>query len=175
LSDEMSRRAPILVLGLGNSLLSDDGTGVRLVALLAEQAGRWGGEVELVDGGTQGLALLGLVADRRAIIILDAVALGAQPGTLHLLQGEAVLALGSRATSAHEGNAGELLRTARLLGDLPECLFLVGIEPGIIGTGIDLSGQVRTTIPAALQAANAHIARVVAGLQGCSPPEGCRP
>jgi hydrogenase maturation protease len=72
-------------------------------------------EVEFVDGGTQGLALLGYLNDRKAIIILDAVGLGAAPGTVHLLGSDEVVALGGRrAGTSHEGNALELLATARL-------------------------------------------------------------
>jgi len=58
--------APVLALGLGNLLLGDDGIGLRLVEKLAEENG-FGDAVEFVDGGTQGLALLGCLADREAV------------------------------------------------------------------------------------------------------------
>jgi hydrogenase maturation protease len=116
--DESPARAPILVLGLGNLLLSDDAVGLHLEAALAAERGG-SDQVEFVDGGTQGLALLHYLANRRAVLVLDAVGLGAEPGSVHVLRGPAIEGLRvQRATSAHEGNALELLATARLLGDV---------------------------------------------------------
>ena len=75
--------APILVLGIGNTLLMDDGVGVLLVEEFRCLSSLPADEVEFLDGGTQGLALLGRMAGRRALVILDAVNLGATPGTVH--------------------------------------------------------------------------------------------
>jgi hydrogenase maturation protease len=137
----------IVVLALGNTLLRDDGVGAAILQALEGEAAGWGGEVEFVDGGTQGLALLGVLSGRRAAVILDAVALGAAPGTVHVLSADDVSGVRSRrATTAHEGNAGELLAAARLLGDLPERTIVVGIEPEEIRTGIGLSDRVARSV-----------------------------
>ena len=148
-------RAPILVLGLGNLLLSDDAAGLHLeAALLAERGAS--DKVEFVDGGTQGLALLHYLAKRRAILVLDAVGLGAEPGSVHVLRGPAIDGLRMRrSTTAHEGNALELLATARLLGDVAEEIVVVGVEPARIATGIGLSPQVEAALPAAMGRARA--------------------
>ena len=148
-------RAPILVLGLGNLLLSDDAAGLHLeAALLAERGAS--AQVEFVDGGTQGLALLHYLAKRRAILVLDAVGLGAEPGSVHVLRGPAIDGLRMRrSTTAHEGNALELLATARLLGDVAEEIVVVGVEPARIATGIGLSPQVEAALPAAIARARA--------------------
>src|SRR5271157_189086 len=99
-----------LVLALGNTLLRDDGVGVEILHALEREAAGWGDEVDFVDGGTQGLALLGVLSGRRAAVILDAIALGAAPGTVHVLSADDAARLRSRrSTTAHEGNAGELL------------------------------------------------------------------
>ncbi|MHC4948648.1 MAG: hydrogenase maturation protease [Planctomycetota bacterium] len=76
--------APVLVLGLGNLLLRDDGVGLTLLARLRDEHAALPG-VEWLDGGTQGLALLGRLAGRRGLLVLDAVALGDAPGTVHVL------------------------------------------------------------------------------------------
>src|SRR3974377_942260 len=95
-------RPEILALGLGNLLLGDDAVGLRLLEELRDA----GGDAEFVDGGTQGLALLGYLADRPSVVILDAVALGAAPGTVHVLADAAIGELRARsAASAHEGSA----------------------------------------------------------------------
>jgi hydrogenase maturation protease len=146
----------ILVLGLGNLLLSDDGLGLRLLKDLSSQ----GAAAEYLDGGTQGLALLSYLADRRALIILDAVALGAPPGTVHVLQGDGISA--HHAVTAHGSNALELLAAARLLGDLPPSVTIIGVEPACIRTGIGLSPAVEAAIPEALSRAHEVLESAIA-------------
>ena len=143
-----------MVLALGNTLLGDDGVGVAILHSLEGEAAEWDGEVEFVDGGTQGLALLGVLSGRRAAVILDAVALGAAPGTVHVLSAEeAALVRSRRSSTAHEGNAGELLATARLLGDLPKRTTIVGIEPEEVRTGVGLTDEVARAVPEAVACA----------------------
>lgn len=150
--DMTSARAPILVLGLGNSLLMDDGAGLRLLEELSSES-EWSG-VEFVDGGTQGIALLPLLDERRAVLLLDAVGLGAAAGTVHVLTGEDVmLSRARRAGTAHEGNAGELLMMSRLLGQLPKWVAVVGVEPGEVRTGIGLTQEVEGALPSARERA----------------------
>ena len=172
MSNDPAFRAPILILGVGNTLLRDDAVGIELVNRLSSQSNTWGDAVEFLEGGTLGIALLDYLAGRNAVLLLDAVQLGAEPGTVHSMEGEAVLTLGSRSSSAHEGNAGELLRIARLLGDMPESLFLIGIEPKIIGTGIDLSEQVQAAVPDALQTARTRIDSIYETLRDRYPDSG---
>jgi len=149
--------APILVLGIGNTLLMDDGVGVLLVEEFRGLSTLPADEVEFLDGGTQGLALLGRLAGRRALVILDAVKLGAAPGTVHCLTLEQTLASGSGSTTAHEGNAGELLRMAMMLGELPDRVAVIGVEAASLETGLGLSEPVQRALPAAMDAARAAI------------------
>ena len=149
---------PTLVLGLGNLLLADDGVGLRLLEDLSRDAGD-AGDIEFVDGGTQGLALLGRLTGRPRVLILDAVALGAPAGTVHVLDQAGIDQLGARsARSAHEGNGLEVLARARLLGEAPERVFIVGVEPARVATGIGLSPEVESAVPAALARARQVLA-----------------
>jgi hydrogenase maturation protease len=142
--------APILVLGLGNMLLSDDGVGPALLQQLAENENSWNGEVEFLDGGTQGLALLGQLSGRRALIIVDALKKGAAPGTVYMLTLPELREVSpGRGSSGHESNAGELLAAAELLDELPDRLFVVGVEPERITTGVGLSPAVQEALPEA--------------------------
>src|SRR5208283_3032405 len=128
--DFLREPAPILVLGLGNTLLSDDGVGPALLDQLSGSAQRWEGQVEFMDGGTQGLALLGRLSGRKALIIVDAVKTGAPPGTIHRMTLAELRSVNpGHASSSHEGNAGELLAAAQLLDELPARLFVIGVEP----------------------------------------------
>ncbi|MDP3000913.1 MAG: hydrogenase maturation protease [Bryobacterales bacterium] len=149
--------APILVLGIGNTLLMDDGVGVRLVEEFRRLGTLPADEVEFLDGGTQGLSLLGRLAGRRALVILDAVKLGAAPGTVHCLTLEQALYSGSRPATDDEGNAGELLRMAMMLGDLPDRVAVIGVEAASLETGLGLSEPVRQAMPAAMDAAREAI------------------
>ena len=130
-----------LVLAVGNLLLQDDAVGLRLLEMLPREDG-----VDYIDGGTQGLALLPYLDGRRSIVVLDAIKLGAAPGTVHVIKEFA----SRRATTAHESNAMELLATARMLGY--ECgeVTVVGIEPAKIATGIGLSPEVEAALPQAV-------------------------
>ncbi len=139
---------PLLVLGVGNSLLTDDGAGLVMLEELARRATE-DNTVEYLDGGTQGLALLGRLSGRKAVVMLDAVSLGGTPGTLHVLRFPFVHSL-PRATTAHEGSGLELFRFAALLGELPQQAWIIGIEAGAVYTGIGLSQAVSAAIPHAV-------------------------
>jgi hydrogenase maturation protease len=150
-----SGSAEPLVLGLGNLVLADDGVGLRIAEALCDTG------VEVVDGGTQGLALLGLIEHRPALLICDAVGLGAAPGTVHVLRQEEIWNLPAhRPSTAHEGNARGLLQAARLLGVEPEFISVVGIEPGELRSRIGLSAPVEAALPAAIAAARAELERL---------------
>jgi hydrogenase maturation protease len=140
---------PVLVLGVGNMLLGDDGVGPALLSKVGERYSRVQ-DVECVDGGTQGLALLGYLAERTTLVLLDAYSSGKAPGEVTVLNKSELLAPGAqRATTAHEGNAGELLAVAQLVGELPEQVFLVGVEPERVRTELGLSPSVKAALPAA--------------------------
>src|SRR5581483_1184531 len=125
---EASGSAPILVLAIGNRLLQDDGVGMELLSRLEAVSEEWGPAVELIDGGTCGLALLGAVLDRAAVVFLDAVRLGAEPGSVHVLRKGDLYSMSGRKSSAHEGGAKEILAALALLGWTPQEVAVVGIE-----------------------------------------------
>ena len=134
--------ASVLVLGIGNSLLADEGAGIHALRQL-EGAGL-PDEVALVDGGTHSFALLEWIEAADALVALDAAELGARPGTVRVFRGSALdsfLAAGGR--SVHEVNLGDLLQLAALRDCLPRHRALVGIQPGRIGWGLDTSEPVR--------------------------------
>ncbi len=160
----------ILVLGLGNLLLADDAVGLRLLERVQSAAGALGTvDVEFVDGGTQGIALLGRIAGRRGVILLDAIGLGDAPGAVHVLRDAEVWQFRARkARTAHEGNALELLETARLLGDEPEHIAVIGVEPESIRTAIGLTSTVEAALPGALAKALEVLQSMAGSLQAAS-------
>ena len=145
--------APVLVLGIGNRLLGDDAVGLVLLEALAEQYAGDGGQIEFVDGGTQGLSLLGLLDSRRGVLILDAVSLGDTPGTVHVLRGDQVTSPIRKVPTAHGSSARELLNAGLLLGQLPPQVMVVGIEPAEVRTQIGLSASVVASLGSAISLA----------------------
>ena len=156
-------RAPVLVLGIGNTLLADDGVGLEVLELLRPELAD-DPRIELVDGGTQGLMLLGLLEGRQSLLLLDAIQLGAAPGHVHHVSAAQRLSF-PRGTGAHAGNASELLDAAHLLGSLPARVELVGVEPSDLSTRVGLSPVVDAALPAALAVARSELEQLLADLE----------
>jgi hydrogenase maturation protease len=131
----------ILVLGVGNLLLQDEGAGVRALDEFARKYESPAG-VELLDGGTSGIELLQYILGRDRLIILDVVKCGTPPGTVVRLEGEEVPALFMSKISPHQLGISDLLAVTKLLGKMPGEVVLLGIEPKIMDTGFDLSDEV---------------------------------
>lgn len=135
----------ILVLGIGNLLLQDEGAGVRAV----EEFGRKylpPPGVELLDGGTSGIELLQYIQGRDLLILIDVVKSGNPPGTIIRLQGADVPALFQKKISPHQLGVSDLLAAAMLTDRMPRKVVLFGIEPESIGTGLQMSGKVGSKI-----------------------------
>jgi hydrogenase maturation protease len=135
----------ILVLGLGNTILQDDGIGVRAIErLLAEYD--LPEEVEVLDGGVMGLDLLSRLEDITALLVVDAVSAGLPPGTPIRLAGAAIpTALGQK-MSMHQAGLQDLLAVSAFRGTLPQRVVLHGLEPEIIGWGNELSPNIAPQI-----------------------------
>jgi len=136
----------VLVLGIGNILLQDEGAGVRALEAFEDRYSVPEG-VELLDGGTSGLQLLQELDGRDALIVLDVVRSGRPPGSLTRLAGDEVPAFLRQKISPHQLGLADLLATARLNGSVPERLVLLGIEPKTIDTGLELSAEVKAGLP----------------------------
>jgi hydrogenase maturation protease len=139
---------PLVVLGIGNSILSDDGVGVHAVTLLRDDP-RLPAGTELVDGGTNGLALLPTIARAEALILVDAVDVGAPAGSVHVLRG-ADLYADLLHLSVHQVGAADLLAAATLTGALPRHVVLVGVQPASLAPGTRLSAAVAAALPEAI-------------------------
>ena len=139
-------RLPLLVLGVGNTLCTDDGAGPAAVERLLE---RWDPPigVRVLDGGTLGLSLLPILADADAAILLDAVRVGeAAPGTLVRLTGDDVPTATRQQLTVHQVGVADLLDGLHLLGRLPERLVLLGVVPESIEIGYGVSPCVEPTL-----------------------------
>ena len=129
----------ILVLGVGNTLLGDDGFGVAVVGALGPDALGDDG-LSFIDGGTLGLALLPDIEAADAVIVVDAGELGAAPGALRVFEGDAVEAhLAGTRRNVHEVAVADLFCAARLAERLPRYRALVVAQPASTDWGLELS------------------------------------
>jgi hydrogenase maturation protease len=142
----MSERTPLLVLGLGNLLLQDDGIGSAAVALLRDRYTLPEG-VRVFDGGTLGLSLLPYLEDADVVILVDAVKDDAAPGALVRLDGHDVGPAVATRLSPHQVGVADLLDGARWLGRYPRHVVLLGLVPESMELAVGLSPRVQPALP----------------------------
>lgn len=137
----------VLVLGIGNILMNDDGVGIRVVQQLAEEY-RFPPEVTVLDGGTLGLDLLPHLEGVARLLVVDAVETGGEPGVLIRLTGDEIpLALATK-VSPHQMGLKDLLTVADLQGHAPPEMVLWGVQPASIEMDLELSPAVAAQVAA---------------------------
>ena len=135
-SDE--RRLQVVVLGMGNVLRRDEGLGIRALQRLSERYSPREG-LEFVDGGTLGLELLSYLEGADRLLVLDAALTDGPPGTLLRVENDDVPAFFGMRSSPHEVGLPDLLAVTRLRGTRPPEIVVLGMQPGAIELGWDLS------------------------------------
>ena len=150
--------AKVLILGLGNILLQDEGLGVQAVQRL-ESNYQLPPDVEIIDGGTKGLDLLPFLEGVTDLLILDAVKMDEAPGTLIRLEGEAIPKALSVKMSMHQVGLQELLALGDLQGTLPSRIVLLGLEPAVVDWGLELSPPVADKLDELVEAASDELRR----------------
>jgi hydrogenase maturation protease len=143
--------AEILVLGLGNIILRDEGLGVRTCERLLERYAMVEG-VEALDGGTLGLHLLPYLEGVRDLLIIDAVRAEQPPGSLIRLEGDAIPAALAHKMSMHQFGLSELLAVGSIQGSLPQRIVLWGMVPTVMEPGLDLTEPVAANLDALVDA-----------------------
>lgn len=140
----------ITILGVGNRLLGDEGVGLHVLDTLGEEG--MPPEVELLDGGTRGLALLPFLEETSHLLVVDAVKANAPPGTVMTFHGEEVYVQPPVKFSAHDIALPDLLNLLRTTRSKPlQDIALVGVVPGSIRVGLVLSEPVQKAIPEAVR------------------------
>jgi hydrogenase maturation protease len=147
-----------VVLGLGNTLHSDDGVGPQALQRLRNDA-RVPEDATLIEGGTLGLELLTYIWDCSYLLVLDAVDVGQPPGTLVRLSGQELQALPGKG-SAHQLGVADLLVGLRMLARQQPTVVLLGVQPATTDWGTELSPAVEATIGSLVEAAVAELTRL---------------
>jgi len=145
----------IKILGIGHSMRGDDEVGLEITRRWRDSQGADYPQytIEAETAESPGLTLLGLIAGLDAAILVDAVQSGAPPGTLHKLIEEDLLDFSAGTGSTHRWGTAETLSLGRKLApeDLPERIFIIGVEAVQFTLGEGLSPAVRNAIPEAVE------------------------
>lgn len=136
----------VIVLGIGNLLMSDEGIGNRLVEHFLENCDRYPA-VEFVDAGTAGMSLLHLLDGRRKAIIIDCAFMDTEPGTIRRFKPDDVQSVKKLAhQSLHEADLLKIIDLAKQLGQCPESVVIFGIEPEKVEPGQQLSKRLSAKV-----------------------------
>ena len=146
----MAEEGSLLVLGLGNVLCGDDGLGV---AAVAEIHRRYAipDHVQVLDGGTLGLALLSYFEKNGDVILVDAIAADQEAGSFVRLEGDDVAPAVRHRLSVHQIGVADLLDSLRLIDSFPRRLVLLGLVPETIDLGLEKSKSVGRMMPYLLE------------------------
>ena len=153
----------ILILGLGNLVMSDDALGSRTIMEL-EKRYRFPGRVQLLDGGTLGLDLLPRLEGVDKLLVIDALQMGTEPGRVFRLEGEEVPRAFANKLSVHQMGLQDLLAVAELQGHLPATLVVWGAQSASIEMGMEMTAAV-----------TAAMEQVIAGVVQELTDWGCEP
>jgi hydrogenase maturation protease len=158
----------IVVLGLGNILLKDEGVGVHVAKCLQKE--NLPDNVEVIDGGTAGLDVLLSQQPGYKLVIIDAVKAGEQPGTIYKTQSnvwhpqaqlgddliaaiaktfdfDAATPAGRSRVSLHQIGLLDALRAAERLERMPDKVAIIGVEPADVSLGLELTEPVMQSVP----------------------------
>jgi hydrogenase maturation protease len=136
----------VVVLGLGNPLMADEGIGVAVVQRLAEAAARYP-SVDFLDAGTGGMSLLHLLEGRRKAVVIDCALMDDEPGAIKRFTCDQVRSRKVLAhQSLHEADLMHIIAMARQLGQAPEEIVIFGIQPQTVEPGEGLSPVLRDRI-----------------------------
>jgi hydrogenase maturation protease len=151
---DCERKGRIVVLGVGNLLLKDEGIGVHVIQGLQKQ--NLATAVEIIDGGTSSLDVLFLQEGRYKLVVVDAMTAGKKPGTIHKTRFRAnqmdrlteIFSTNKRETlSLHQVGLADALLVARRIGCGPDEVTIIGVEPNEIEGGLELTEPVKEKIP----------------------------
>lgn len=133
-----------VVVGVGNTIFSDDGVGVHAARLL-ERDPRLPANVSVLDGGTLGLELLAYVSDAKRVLFLDAVNTGQTAGALSRMTADELLGIRG-GSSVHQLGLADLIASMMLVGPTQQEIVVLGVQPGNVDWGTTLSPPVQEAL-----------------------------
>lgn len=142
-----NRTDKITILGIGNTLYSDEGIGIYLLPILEDEF-KGDGNIEIIDGGTDGMMLLGPVEDTDNLIIIDAInAAGKEGGEIISLEGDDIPAYFGIKMSVHQMSFQEVLMAVKLRDRYPKNIMMFGMQPTSLEFGLGLTETNQAKLP----------------------------
>lgn len=149
----------VMVVGIGNLIMQDDGAGVHAIKALEEIG--FSDDVELIDGGTHSYDLIEEFCRAENLIIVDAMHAGGEPGTIYRAPfDELGLEPTENITSLHEMHFVEAMKMTRMLGYNPPTTVF-GIEPAVVAVSMDLTPQVAEKLPRLVELIHQEILKIL--------------
>ncbi|MBI9090316.1 MAG: HyaD/HybD family hydrogenase maturation endopeptidase [Desulfobacterium sp.] len=148
----------LLVLGVGNILLMDEGIGVHAVHELMKET--WPEDVDFIDGGTFTQDIFYLFQEYEIILVLDIVKAGKEPGTIYRLGEDDLRKDESQTLSLHDIDLLDSLSMTELMGHKPE-LHVLGIEPEKIDWDMELTPTLKKRFPHYLEITRQEVKRLL--------------
>jgi hydrogenase maturation protease len=145
-----------VVLGIGNTILSDEAAGVRAVEAL-EQAWQMPDNVLVIDGGTSGMEMIEDLSRLDFLLVIDVVVTGAAPGTLVKIAGDEIPVFFRDKLSPHQIGLPDVLASLELLDAIPKEIVVLGVEPISLELGMDMTPTVAATVPELVRRAVAEL------------------
>ncbi|OHC66537.1 MAG: hydrogenase expression/formation protein [Rhodocyclales bacterium GWA2_65_20] len=135
-----------VVLGIGNTILTDEGVGVRAVEAF-QQRYQLPENIAAIDGGTSSMELLDDLSDLDLLVVLDTIVAGKPPGTVIRLAGDDVPVFFRRKLSPHQIGLSDVLASLEFLGTEPKDIVVLGVQPVSLELGMELSPAVGVRVP----------------------------
>ena len=139
-------RKPIIVLGLGNPLMADEGIGTKLIEKLNSACGS-DARADFIDAGTGGMTVLTYIASREKAIIIDCALMGTEPGTIKRFTPEDVTTVKKLShLSLHDSDIIKVIELSKQLGECPKEVVFFGIEPQTIEQKMELTELIESKL-----------------------------
>jgi hydrogenase maturation protease len=133
-----------VIIGIGNILLQDDGVGVHVIKQLENEM--LPSTIELVDGGTSTLDMLGFFLDFKKVIVVDCLRAGLKPGTIYKIKPEDIMNYKKENLSIHDVQILDVVKMANMMNKYPE-VVIFGIEPEKISLELEMTEIMVSKIP----------------------------
>jgi hydrogenase maturation protease len=133
-----------VIIGIGNILLQDDGVGVHVIKQLENEI--LPSTIELVDGGTSTLDMLGFFLDFKKVIVVDCLRAGLKPGTIYKIKPEDIMNYKKENLSIHDVQILDVVKMANMMNKYPE-VVIFGIEPEKISLELEMTEIMVSKIP----------------------------
>jgi hydrogenase maturation protease len=141
----MNEKIPkIVVVGVGNLLMQDEGIGIHALQELEKQG--LPPDVKLIDGGTSP-DLIAYTKAGQKLIIIDSAKAGGEPGDIYRFRPEDLADEKPALASAHQMGVVENLALMEISGNKPVEIVIIGVEPGSIDWGMDLTPKLKERLP----------------------------